>query len=215
LETKYESSLTNLTSDQQAQLAAFNQRLATEQTRFQNFIANHTPSAYAAAPKQLSDRINAFEHQVTYQIDHGTAVTAPDTLAGSSAVAAATNTSTGTTATDTSNTSTGTTTTASNTSTGTTTSNTSTGTTANSSNGTPTVANTSTGTTAGTIAAGFAALEAAASSELSSLPADLLSTVQQQLTTEQARFTAFIARRAAYAAAINPQQTGTAQDVAA
>jgi hypothetical protein len=205
LQTKFEGSLTNLTSVQQTQLDTFNQKLATEQTRFQNFITNRTTPSYASVSKQLSDRINAFEHQVTWQIDHGTAVTLPNTLTSSSA-----NTSTGTTTIDTSNTSAGATTPTSNTSTGTT--NTSTGT-------TTTTSNTSTGTTtADAIAAGFAALETAASNQLSNASSDLVSNFQQQQTTlasELTRFTSFISRRAAYDATLNQNQTGTTQDIAA
>jgi hypothetical protein len=189
-----------------------NAKLATEQTRFQNFISNRTTPNYADVTHELSDQINGFEHQVTWQVDNNTAITSPNQLP-------AANASAGTTA-DTSNTSSGTTTATSNTSTGTT--NTSSGTTTNTSTGTTT--NTSTGTTALTpaqaIAAGFAALEAATSAALGSLSSAQTTSfqqLQQTLTTEQARFTAFIAARSAYQAtsAAGTTTTGTTQDVSA
>jgi hypothetical protein len=92
-----------LSSDQQTQLNADYNKLTAEQTRFQNFVAHRSTPDYTDATRQLRSKVNAFEHQVTWQIDHNAAVTAPINQSASNASNASTtttaNTSTGTTST--------------------------------------------------------------------------------------------------------------------
>ena len=81
LESNAESSLTDLTPDQQTQLDAENAKLTKEEQRFQGFAAHrgsvdaHQDNQYKGNTTLLGDQINAYEHQVTWQIDHGTAIT--------------------------------------------------------------------------------------------------------------------------------------------
>jgi hypothetical protein len=204
LESNAESSLTDLTPDQQTQLDAENAKLTKEEQRFEGFAAHrgsvdaHQDNQYKGNTTLLGDQINAYEHQVTWQIDHGTAITPPDALKSTTASSATTS------AADTSSSSTASTETATsaNTSSGSTTSTSTSGTT------TPSLSD--------SIAAGFAALEANASKQLGHLSAQFATQfqqLQQNLVTEQTRFTSFAARREAYRAA-NPKAQ-TTSDVTA
>jgi hypothetical protein len=179
-----------LTGTQLQQFNTDDQKLGTEETRFQNYIAEHTTPNYASLTHQLGSKINAFEHQVTYHIDNGLPITTSTTAADTTTASTGSNTSTGTT--NTSTTATATTTTAA-------------------------ATNTSTGTTlTQSITTGFAALEAQTQQALGSLPSAVAAQFKQleaTLATEETRFTAFATRRFAYQAA--QPATGQTQDVSA
>ncbi len=211
LQSKIEAQFRDLTPAQQTKLADVKSKLATELTRFQGFAARRGASD-AQKVDQYSDltgdvlaKINAFEHQVTWQTDHGKAVTAPNTLTAAPAATGLVAATTTEIAIDPTNADSATVSTATSTNT------------AATSTATDTTANATTPpSVADQIAAGFAALKADVTHRLGHLSDPLqaeFTTFQSKLATEQTRFASFIARRVAYRAA-NPKPAVT-QDVAA
>jgi peptidoglycan DL-endopeptidase CwlO len=177
IETTAENQLTSLTPDQQSQLDTANQKIATQLNKFQTFIANrasgeaHAANKYNAAIDELKNQLNAFGHQVTWDIDHGATPTGPSETSSSTD---ATSTAASTDSTSTSATATATTTTAT----------------------TPTTAQTIADGYATLEAAATKRL-----GHLSVQQKVQLAQLEQNLSTEQTSFTSFIARRSAYKAA--------------
>jgi hypothetical protein len=80
IESSLQYPLNGLTNDQYSQLSTAFRQLNTEQTQFETFINNRTTPNYAALTHQLNDNVNSYEHQVTWDIDHGAKITAPNSL---------------------------------------------------------------------------------------------------------------------------------------